>query len=229
MLISVHVPKTAGISFRKALESYFGGLLICDYADLPLNQQVAKRAIGATHSAMKNSIIINQKIYKDAKCVHGHFLPLKYRWMSSSTQKKFIVWLRDPIERLASHYYYWMRNYNPEKSGKLRRRVVEEGWSLEKFCFSSQMQNTYTKLFWGFPFKRFDFIGVTENYDSDLNYFSRNILDAELENIKTNLNKEKKTEFYIEDSELRTELELFHQKDMQLYMQALAISNSRKS
>ena len=36
MLISVHMPKTAGLSFRATLEEHFGDGFSYDYADYPL-------------------------------------------------------------------------------------------------------------------------------------------------------------------------------------------------
>jgi hypothetical protein len=73
------------------------------------------------------------------------------------------TWLRDPIERLTSHYYYWVRDYNPKTAGKLRRRMVEENWTLEQFCFSKKIRIIHTTFFWGFPISRFDLVGITEN------------------------------------------------------------------
>jgi hypothetical protein len=155
-------------------------------------------------------------------------LPIKYRWIRTPARKKYVVWLRDPIERLASHYYYWTRDYNPETAGNLRRRMVEENWTLEKFCFSSEMQNIYTKFLWGFPVGLFDFIGITENYESDLNYFAEKILESELPMSAANVNPQKATDRYVEDKNLRSRLEQFHQRDMSLYWNALRVSNSRK-
>ena len=143
-------------------------------------------------------------------------------------EKNFVVWLRDPIERAASHYYYWIRDYDPKTAGSLRRRVVEERWSLERFCFSSEMKNIYSSFFWGFPVSRFDFIGITENYESDLNYFAEYFLHHRLRVSEINVNSGKTAPRYIEDKDLRTRLEKFHDRDMKLYRKALLDSNSRK-
>ena len=103
----------------------------------------------------------------------------------------------------------------------------EESWSLERFCFSQEMQNIYSKFFWGFPFDRFSFVGVTENYESDLQYFARVVLNSELPLSNVNVNPRKTVGRYIEDEQLRSNLERFHNKDMQLYHSSLVVSNNR--
>ena len=47
---------------------------------------------------------------------------------------RFVTWLREPLQRLVSHYYYWQRSYDPaaDDTSSLHRRVVEEAWTLQK-------------------------------------------------------------------------------------------------
>ena len=225
LLISVHLPKTAGSSFQGALESYFGKRLSLDYASRPINQSSFERKASSLTAALQ---LARRHDHVDAGCIHGHFLPIKYRWLKTAPRKKFVVWLRDPIERLASHYYYWTSDYNPDTAGLLRRQVVEQSWDIERFCFSSEMRNIYTQWVWGFPMRRFDFVGITENYASDLNYFAKTILKSELPVTATNVNPLRPAERYIDDSGLRSRLEKFHQKDMRLYWRALEVSRRRQ-
>ena len=42
-------------------------------------------------------------------CIHGHFLPLSYRHLARRADVRFVTWLREPIDRLLSHYHYWRR------------------------------------------------------------------------------------------------------------------------
>ena len=67
--------------------------------------------------------------------------------------------MRDPVERLASHYHYWVRNYAPRSAGELHRRVVEEAWSLERFCLGPELRNVYSTFLWGFSLRRFGLSG----------------------------------------------------------------------
>lgn len=154
------------------------------------------------------------------RCIHGHFLPLKYRLCQDT---KFVTWMRDPIERIASHYYYWLRNYNSQNAPLLQKKVVEENWTLERFCLCSQLKNFYTQFLWGFPLNKFDFIGITEYYDTELEYFSQKFFKTKFIAHSKNKNLNYKKQIYIEDKELRLRLEKFHSKDVDLYKMALKI------
>ena len=118
-----------------------------------------------------------------------------------------MVWMRDPVERLASHYLYWIETYNPIDAGNLHRRVVEEKWTLERFCLGPEMRNVYSKFFWGFPLARFNFVGITEFYDSEIAYFSENIIGAKLEAKRVNVNPNPVEHAYINDSDFRRQIQ----------------------
>lgn len=220
MLISLHLPKTAGSSFRATLEEYYKNGMIRDYADLPINTPLFKRNV----SALKKCIMPDT-IEQDVACIHGHFLPIKYFFVREA---KFITWMRDPVERLASHYYYWMRHYNPQHCPSLHRRVVEEKWSLERFCLSREMRNFYGQFLWGFPMSRFSFIGITEYYDSEIKYFSSQFIQSTLPAYSININEAKKEATYFSDEiALREKIEAYHSKDVALYQKALRMRSAR--
>jgi len=221
MLISVHLPKTAGSSFLEALESHFGDHMLRDYADLPMNRSTFRRNV----SALQRAVMLSGRDRVNARidCIHGHYMPIKYRLLRSATPKSYVTWMRDPVERLASHYYYWRRSYEAETAARVHSLVVEEDWSLERFCFSREMRNTYTKFLWGFPLAKFHFIGITEDFDNEIRRFSTQILGGELPVPSVNRNPGAAMGPYIEDPEFRAAIESYHAKDMGLYRQALAL------
>lgn len=217
------MPKTAGGSFYRSLKDHFGEALLRDYDDTPINTPIFKRNISALKDYAKNFV----KDYHKIECIHGHFLPLKYL---SLKNVMFITWMRDPIERLASHYYWWLRYYDSKTAMPLERRVVEENWSLEKFCFSVEVRNLYSQFLWCFPFNKFSFIGISEHFETDLEYFHTHILRSNTFQVyhkKENLDKEQGR--YINDRFLRKKLQQFHKKDVELYKVALKIRNQRIS
>lgn len=217
MIISLHLPKTAGTSFRKSLELQFGKLLIADYADLPLNTPVLRRKL----SALYECVVIALRPPTNVKCIHGHFLPLKYSLVGLRRQAIFVTWLRDPVERLASQYHYWRKSYDPRSSPTLHKRVIEENWSLEDFCCAPELRNVYAQFLWGFPLSRFDFIGITEHYEEDFRFFTREFIGTDLPLHRENMNVEKPDAHYAWDPKLRSKIEEYHANDMALYRQAL--------
>jgi hypothetical protein len=225
MLISVHLPKTAGSSFLSAIEQHYGDHLVQDYGDRPINRTTLGRNCHAIERCVLNSG--SKSRFRHTQCIHGHFMPLKYRLLKTSSPKQFVVWMRDPVERLASHYLYWLRNYNPIDAGRLHRKVVEEKWTLERFCLGPEMRNVYSKFFWCFPLEKFDFVGITEYYDSEIDYFSEHILGAKLESLRVNVNPAPVECSYIDDADFRSQIQAYHQADVALYEQALSLREQR--
>lgn len=219
-VISVHMPKTAGTSFKAALSDFYHEGLIEDYLDRPINNPRLSRNI----TALKNSIY--NKFYgpDDFGCIHGHFLPLKYRWVSNTN---FITWLREPVERLASHYYFWLRVYDPVDAAPLHKRVVEERWSLERFCLGPELRNFYCQFFWGFPIKGFTFIGIMEEYESELQYLSNEFFGSELRAEVLNVNPDSGEGYFSREPALRKKIKAFHKKDVQLYEAVKAVAARR--
>lgn len=225
MIISVHIPKTAGTSFAKALEAHFGSGLLQDYADLPTNTPQYERNRAALLASVQNA---ESDDLAGVECIHGHFLPLKYLLLSLKKDLRFITWMRDPVERVLSHFYYLKSFYDPSTAPDLHRKIIEEDWSVERFCLSIELKNLYSQFLWGFPLEYFDFIGITEFYDEDLSYFSRQYLNTDLESHRVNVGKSKGEKYQIESS-FREELEQFHAHDMELYRTALMMRQKRLS
>lgn len=223
MIISVHTPKTAGTSFKAFLETTFGDKLLMDY-DIslagmsPQQEQKEITKISNTFNWIKR---VQYKL-KKIECIHGHFHPYKYRKFKKEKKVKFITWLRDPIERLISIYFYWKRFpkeglYNPYK-----KKLLEENWDIEKFCFT--INERYYLNFWNFPIENFDFIGITEFFEEDLVYFNNSILkNNPIENIpKFNYNPDKPNSYYSHlTNKAIDDLKILLKEDYQLYHYAL--------
>jgi hypothetical protein len=223
LIVSVHLPKTAGTSFKDVLRQHYGWKLHKDNRDFPIHQTDNQRQQQALEFAqsLSNRRAPFHSWFKPA-CIHGHFLPRKYLPLAKFEEIQFVCWMREPAERLLSHYHFWKRSYHPEKSQALQRRVVEENWSLERFCFSPEMQNLYARLLWQFPLERFDFIGITEFYETDLQAFARQFWNKELSEIPESNRHSSDPMIYRNQLDgLWEDIRSFHQEDYALYEQAL--------
>lgn len=231
MLISVHLPKTAGTSFEHSLRQHFGAQLKRRYADKPLHHHPLRRNLRAAREGLGGGH--RQEAASPTGCVHGHFLPLSYRHLARRADVTFVTWLREPIDRLLSHYHYWRRfagmpdardtaqdTTQHKMQDKLWRRMHEENWSFEQFARRRELRNVYRAFLWGFPRERFDFIGITEHYASDLREFGQRFLDRDLRPAEENRNPEP-GEGYSIDRGLRDKLERLHARDLALYRFAL--------
>lgn len=220
MIISVHLPKTAGTSFFDALNTAFDGKVLRDYQDFPLHQTIHDRTYKAFADALFMEDVLNDK-HAEMQCIHGHFMPVKYALLPEH-KTDFITWMRHPVNRLVSHYHHWVNTYN-EHSPSLQKRVVEENWTLDDFACSLEMKNVYAQFLFSFPITRFKFIGITEYYSQDLNWLRENLLGQDIQ--ESQLNR-RKTDYSI-DPKLKDEIETLHIEDMDLYEHALKMREKR--
>jgi len=221
-IISVHLPKTAGTSFAASLTDHFGNGFRRDYDDQAISKPVALRC----REALTAALDIAERGLPGVDCVHGHFLPVKYLLLDTRCDLTFVTWMRDPVARLFSHYFYWQSSYDPATAAPHHRQVIEQGWTLEQFCLSEQFRNIYTQYLWGFPLEKFAFIGISEHYPEDLLEFSRRYLDTDLEIRRKNATV---TAYRHRDLEpdLIERVRHFHAADIALYQRALQLRQAR--
>jgi hypothetical protein len=161
LIVSVHIPKTGGVSFREALAEVAGGRLVQDYADQPLAPRPWWRRL--------RERLRKVELPPGTRVVHGHFAAAKY-WRVYP-EARYVAWFREPIERLVSHYHYWRRE--PDLSHPLCRRLVEQNLTLESFAAIPQMRDVHVRFLGGVPVERFAFVGLTEHYGEGMERFRR--------------------------------------------------------
>lgn len=162
-LISLHIPKTAGTSFRNILKDVYG------------DSRVARLDI-------RSEIELNGKVFKGStlsnkiRVIHGHF---KYfRLMNKfeiAPDVPMITWFRDPVERVISNYYYLnnilMGKYgDSEKMVNLFNRMIK---TLPQYAEYEGNRNRMSKFLEGTDPERFLFIGLTDHYEEDLEHLAK--------------------------------------------------------
>lgn len=215
------MPKCGGTSFKELLKKHYKLRFSKDY-DYPIHwtpEQRKKETEKARKRIQKAHTHFYQ--YRFSKCIHGHFLPYKYDHFYGKNGNLFITWLRDPIERLVSHYNFWIRTHEEHKQMPLLKKVIEEEWTLEEFAFSEELRNIYSKFLWNFPIERFDFIGITEYYEQDLNYFANHYLEIDDVAVPKKNISPRNSKTHFKDKSLIKELKSFHARDYELYNYAL--------
>ncbi len=113
MLLSVHIPKTAGVSFRKILAQ-----LYCE--DFLLKYWQMTDAYGQVVTSIPANI----------RCIHGHYCPevLLPRYPAA----RLITWVRDPVERVISSYFHRLRD--PDWQHPVTRELHEKKLTLVDFA-----------------------------------------------------------------------------------------------
>lgn len=222
MLISLHLPKTAGTSFGAALDRRFGQGLRHDYGDLPLNTPAAVR----NAAALRAGLALDDDGLAGVACVHGHFLPVKYLLPGQRLGARFVTWMRHPVDRLLSHHAFWRRTPPASPAHALHWRMQAEDWSLEAFCLAPELRDVYAQFLWAFPLAYFDFIGITEHFEEDFTFFSQRYLAGATLPPRLNASDPDQGRVRL-DPALRQRIEAFHARDLALYAKALALRSAR--
>lgn len=126
-LISLHIPKMAGTSFKEALQTWFGSKLLLHYFD------EKNAAPPAKHNLYKG---ILKKRPKHGLCIHGHFN--RYRNIGIENyypnSRQYITILRDPFETHVSNYFY-------------TKKLMKNGVTFEKDISVAEQQMDVMRYF----------------------------------------------------------------------------------
>ena len=209
-LISVHLPKTAGTAFRHVLIDIYGlkGVL----EDYPPDR---------IHNP-------DSEITKETKVIHGHFDPIKYRNYFPAAKR--IVWLRHPLFRLISEYFF-AKTIN-DRNNAIHARLLDENLSILDFAKIPQMKNFITQKLGGMPLSEFNFVGIQEFYQADLKDLQKTMGWQDFQPMVKNSNRypqyQQCVREILNDAELFNALAKINREDLELYREALQLRAKRR-
>lgn len=162
MIISVHLRKCAGTSFKLALQDYYGSRILMDYGDEigsfePSSER--KRFISKVR-AMQQA----QQILGGYDIIHGHFYATKYDFLGADHD--YITVLRNPVDRVISNYNYLVRN--PQRQHPDALLVHRDKLSLEEYAAHPFARNLQSLFLDGTNIQSYAFVGLTEEYDETI-------------------------------------------------------------
>ena len=100
---------------------------------------------------------------------HGHYRFSDLDDVASDT--KLVIWLRDPVERIISHYYsYKNEQYRDDP---LWHKIQDDNYTLYHFVRETDLCNLMAKQLNGHDIERFDFVGITEHYNQSMALFAQ--------------------------------------------------------
>jgi hypothetical protein len=158
----------------------------------------------------------------EASVVFGHFFPIKYLGINNPTTDdiSLITFLRDPIDRLFSHYSYWQANDN---SGHyLWRKMKSENWSFMDFALSNEMRNFYSQYLEGVRLDRITFIGIHESMDVSWKRLRHVFGSANLKLPRKNTSKSRANYDQMISPQQVSQIREFHHADYRIYDTAYA-------
>lgn len=153
-LIYLHIPKTAGTSFRISAEHYFGpSNVLNDYGEN--SPATSQDILDAFYSKQDEKLLREKGLSK--KFLTGHFTLAKYREVFPDSP--VVTFFREPVARVISEYMHFVSHYSFEGS-------------LQEFYGRKQFQNQQARALSGALPTDLDFYGFTESYSDSLDRFN---------------------------------------------------------
>ncbi len=152
VLLSLHIPKTAGSTFSRLLAELFGDSLFLQYWETTDSHG---RPVADFPAA--------------TRCIHGHML--LDRQVERFPGAALATWVREPVQRLVSFYHYWQRE--PDWRHPLCRALHERHLSLVEFARLDGARNEMSRYFGRYGPADFSFIGIFERLPESMELFFR--------------------------------------------------------
>jgi len=213
--ICIHINKTGGKSFRKVLKKQYGN------GYYRINLKNSREVLKPAQLIKRQQIIEN--IPDHVIALHRHFLYIDVEPLVKSTGAKLIVWLRNPVDRLVSQYYFVRRKIIKDKKKEYRINMNPDV-TLTDFANQKTKKNVISKILEGLNLSDIFFIGFLEYFKEDLNELGE--LLGWGKNIKlpyVNSNQEYKSLYHVPTIEEREIISEINAKDMKLFNEALRI------
>jgi len=218
-LISLHIYKAAGTSFFNTLKVAYGEQMV---GRLDIKPEIDLILLNF-------EIFTEKQIMTNYKVIHGHFSPnFLYNRFPEYQDIPIITWVRSPVERVISNYYYLSERLafflqEHEQIRSIRDKMQK---TLDEFIDAEINQNLTYNYLGGLELEAYDFIGIVEDYDADLAYLSKLLNWQNSQKFTVNVTEKIPRQI---DPQLRKKIELANEKDMAIYEKALSLKGKRKS
>ncbi len=218
-IIFLHIPKTAGATLRQFIDQNYDRSRVFDVLQ---RSRTSPEALAAMPEDEKRRI----------QLIYGHF----YFGLHDSLPQRttYLTMLRDPVNRVLSHYYYVIKT----PMHRLHQRVVSERMTLEDYIHSKltdELDNGQVRMLSGIPavpigecspemlrlakdnlVKHFTAVGLTERFDDSLRLFARVYQWKPAAVQSMNVNEKRQSKNEIPPNVLRW-VEKMNELDMDLY------------
>jgi hypothetical protein len=201
ILISIHIPKTAGTTFYSILSQIYNDRIQLSYG-------------GERDNKVENPL-----------CYHGHLGILNFtRSINCSLNTKWVVFLRDPLKSAISLYNYGLK-YGLINNIELTNYLI--GTNNAKWPFPSAYRHnrlskwiSKTKGKW----EEFTVVGITEYFDESISIISDELKWPRVNFISQNIGEYDPPKV---DKSVQDEFKLLNSVDYRMYHDAVACLMSK--
>ncbi|MEA3476692.1 MAG: sulfotransferase family 2 domain-containing protein [Bacteroidota bacterium] len=172
------------------------------------------------HEILRN--VYGQGLDKKTKAIHGHLTIAKVKGIIEEEHPKVITWVRDPVDRVISNYYFFMKRIREGKTTEKQRKKID--YSLPEYAGQVKRRNRMTEILHGIPLEDFYFIGLMERFEEDIIELASKIGWPKIDSIphindstSFKLNNDCKTQYNDIDENMRQEIAKLNELDIKLF------------
>jgi hypothetical protein len=220
LIISVHIPKTGGTAFSEVLKTIAQEVFYMDYGSQIFSPTAVYRRGQLADQPFDS--LADGELLAGRSVIHGHFRILKY--LKRFPEASYVTWLRDPVERIASHYFFWQRSAHKHgfMNDPLCNRVITGKMSLVEFAELDAVRNRQYEFLKPVGPDYCDFIGITEDYERSVRLFQKLfcpelVITTQLQN----QNPDRQKGFYKLERGVREKILQANDLDVRTYLQGL--------
>lgn len=214
MIVSIHMPKTAGMTFGELLGRAFKQRLMLDYEDHAAFRSPEALAQCAANAARMRAR--RDELIAAYDVIHGHFVADKYAGLFPDG--RFIAFFRDPYHQAISHYRFLQRTTH------LPHPVVgafhDAKMTPAEFICWEATKNPQAMLLGRVPLDDLAMVGLQEEFPRSLALFKATFGHPLEGSVFNNIDPSRDEGDGAIDAETRKLIEVHRAEDIDLYRRA---------
>jgi len=217
MILSIHVPKAGGNSFRQLLETEFGPRFMKDYGDWAgFRVPEAIERVRIRTEKMRGR---RDELRGKYDIIHGHFAPEKY--LGLFPKEEFVAFFRDPYQQSISHYWFLVRN--PQRDHLEEKMLHEAKMTIYDYLRWEAFHDHQTQYLGGLSIQDLSMVGLAEEFYRSVDLFNATFGCNLHGEAFLNSNPDHEGAPYKVDAEVRKLVNRYRARDVENYRRAKEI------